>query len=58
MKKESLSPIVKLRKIIRHGNSYYICIPQPFIRLHDLKVGQKVPILCDHILKLVPMQEK
>lgn len=51
--------VVKLRKIVRggSGDSLYICLPREFIKLHNLKKGDKVPVLADHILKVVPMKE-
>jgi hypothetical protein len=50
-------PVAKVRRIMGIGRSLYIALPQPFIRLHNLKKGEKVPVICDHILKAVFMKE-
>jgi hypothetical protein len=50
-------PIAKVRKIVKHGHSFYISIPLPFIKFHNLQRGEKVPVICDHILKVVSMKE-
>ena len=50
-------PIVKLRKVIYTGKSYYICIPKAFIKRHGIKKGEKLPVLANHIMKVIPMKE-
>lgn len=50
--------VVKIRKIVRHGNSFYIAIPREFMIRHDLKAGDHLPILASHILKIIPMKEQ
>jgi len=57
-KAQSTGPIAKVRRIVKHGHSFYISIPLPFVRLHNLQKGEKVPVVCDHILKVVPMKEE
>jgi len=49
---------VTVRKILKIGNSYYINIPRQFIELHGLKAGERIPVLGDQILKVVPMKER
>ena len=49
--------ILKLRKIVKHGNSFYIAIPREFMLRHNLKQGDHLPVLANHILKIVPMKE-
>lgn len=49
--------VVKIRKIVRMGKTYYIQVPHEFMEKHGLKKGDKLPILADHIMKVVPMQE-
>lgn len=56
--KERKQPIVKVRKVVKSGASFYISIPQEFIRLHGIKKGDRLPVLADHIMKVVPMSER
>jgi hypothetical protein len=55
---ERKSPIVKLRRVIRNGSSFYISIPPEFIQLHGIKKGDRLPVLAGHIMKVVPMNEE
>lgn len=57
-KTEPTGPIAKVRRIVKHGHSCYISIPPPFIRLHKPQRVKKVPVICDNILKVVPMKEE
>jgi len=57
-KTQELNPIVKLRRIVKCGHSYYIALPQQFVKFHALKPGEKIPVLANHILKVVPMKER
>ena len=50
-------PVAKVRKIVGIGGSVYIALPQPFIRLHNLQKGEKVPVFSDHILRIIPIKE-
>ena len=56
--KERKDPVVKLRSVLKSGSSYYISIPPEFIRLHGIKKGDRLPVLTDHIMKVVPMSER
>lgn len=56
--KERKDPIVKLRSVLKSGSSYYISIPPEFIKLHGIKKGDRLPVLADHIMKVVPMKEE
>ncbi len=47
-------PIAKVRRIVKHGHSFCISIPLPFIKLHNRQKGEKVPVIYNHILKIVP----
>lgn len=49
--------IVKIRKIVKHGNSFYIAIPREFMLRHNLKPGDHLPILAGYVLKIIPMKE-
>lgn len=57
MKKNETGLIVTLRKVVFTGNTYYISLPRKFIELHGIKKGEKLPIVADHILKIIPMKE-
>lgn len=50
-------PIVKLRKVIKIHNSYYISIPPDFIKRHNIRVGERLPVLAASIMKVIPMKE-
>ena len=50
--------VVKLRRVIKSGASYYISMPQEFVRKHGIKKGERLPVLANHILKVVPMKEE
>ena len=52
------NPIIKLRSVLKSGSSYYISIPPEFIQLHGIKKGDRLPVLADHIMKVVPMNER
>jgi hypothetical protein len=54
---ENKEVVVKLRSVIKSRSSYYISIPQEFIRKHGIQKGEKLPVLANHILKIVPMKE-
>lgn len=56
--KEMKDPVVKLRRVLKSGNSYYICIPPEFIKLHGIRRGDRLPVLAGHIMKVVPMSER
>jgi hypothetical protein len=49
--------VAKVRKITKHGNSYYIALPQEFIKKYHFKPGDRVAVLSDTIVKVIPMQE-
>ena len=55
--KEMKDPVVKLRRVLKSGKSFYISIPPEFIRRHNIKKGDKLPVLAGQILKVVPMSE-
>ena len=55
---EEKIPIVKIRRVIRSGKSFYISIPPEFIKLHGIKKGDRLPILADQIMmKIIPMSK-
>ena len=58
MKKEHGGLIVKIRKVMKCGGSLYISLPKAFVELHGIQKGERLPVLADHILKVVPMKEQ
>jgi antitoxin component of MazEF toxin-antitoxin module len=58
MKKQKGRLIVEKRKIYKFGGSFGILLPKEFIEAHNLKEGDEVPVLANHILKIVPMSEE
>jgi hypothetical protein len=36
---------VAVRRVVRHGGSLYICIPNVFAVLHNIKPGDHLPII-------------
>jgi hypothetical protein len=49
--------VAKVRKIVKYGNSYYVALPQEFIKKYHFKPGDKVGMLSDVIVKVIPMKE-
>lgn len=60
MRKKKLQgePITENRRVLRIGRSYYLNLPPEFVTRNNIKPGQKVPITCDHLLKVVPHAER
>lgn len=57
-KKDEGGIIVETQKVHKIGGSLMIRIPPRFARANMIKAGDMVPVLADHILKLVPMAEQ
>jgi hypothetical protein len=55
---ESGEPITENRRVIRIGRSFYLNLPQEFVFANKIKPGQKVPITCNHLLKVIPHPEE
>ena len=51
-------PFAKVRSVLKVGNTLYISIPREFVALHGIKKGDRLPVLADHIMKVVPMKEE
>ena len=47
-------PITENRRVIKIGNSFYLNLPPEFVILNNIKPGDKVPITCNHMLKVIP----
>jgi len=57
-KRVSNNLIVGSRKLMKIGDSVVIALPKEFLETHGLKAGDRVPIIANHILKIVPMLER
>ena len=51
-------PITENRRVIKIGNSFYLNLPPEFVTLNNIKPGDKVPVTCDHLLKVIPHAER
>jgi antitoxin component of MazEF toxin-antitoxin module len=49
--------IAKVRTIFRSGESLCVTLPKKFVVKHGLKPGDRIPIIANSILKLIPMRE-
>lgn len=58
MAREKQQLIVEKRKVHRMGGSLMIVLPPGFTRAHNIQEGDELPVLADHILKIVPMPEE
>jgi antitoxin component of MazEF toxin-antitoxin module len=58
MKQRKAKLIVEKRKIYKFGGSFGILLPKEFVQAHNLKEGDEIPVLANHILKIVPMSEE
>ncbi|MCL0059594.1 hypothetical protein M1O57_05065 [Dehalococcoidia bacterium] len=46
-----------MRRVWRQGGSLVVSLPVEFTRAHDIQEGDAVPVISNHILKIVPMPE-
>ncbi|MFC1968544.1 hypothetical protein ACFLVX_04060 [Chloroflexota bacterium] len=51
-------PITENRRVIRIGSSFYLNLPPEFVERNGIKAGTKVPVTCDHLLKVIPHAER
>ena len=51
-------PITENRRVIRIGRSYYLNLPPEFVEANNIEPGTKVPVTCDHLLKVIPNAER
>jgi hypothetical protein len=58
IKKKKKQLTVKIRKVVQHGATLYIALPREFIELHDIRKGERLPVLANHIMKVIPMKEQ
>ena len=52
---QKTKPVLKLRSVIKCGPTFYISLPKEFVDRHKITKGEKLPVLGDQILKVVPM---
>jgi len=55
--KKTDTPIAKIRSLIHIGQSLAITLPKEFVTKHGLKKGEKIPVVADSIVKIIPMKE-
>ena len=58
MAKKKHQLIVEKRKVYRIGGSLMIGLPPEFTAAHNIQEGDMLPVLANHILKIVPMPEE
>jgi len=52
-------PVVKLRKVVRCGKTFYIALPPEFVKLHGIRKGERLPVLANRVMvKVIPMKEE
>lgn len=51
-------PITENRRVIQIGSSFYLNLPPEFVTRNNIKPGDKVPVTCDHLLKVIPHAER
>ncbi len=56
-KKEKPHVTAGVRKVIALGGSLAITLPKEFVKAHNIKEGDDLPVAADHILKVIPMAE-
>jgi hypothetical protein len=56
-KKRNDELIAKVRTIFSSGKSLVITLPKGFVEKHGLKAGDRIPVIANSILKLIPMKE-
>ena len=57
-KAEEREPITENRRVIGIGHSFYLNLPPQFVIANNIKPGEKVPITCNHILKVILPDER
>lgn len=59
MKKDSKKGQVSVskRSVMEMSGSLCITLPKEFTDANNIKKGDKLPVIADHILKVVPMPE-
>lgn len=50
--------IVRKGRLRKVGGTLYLAIPPEFVKAHGLKKDDEIPVLANHILKVIPMQEE
>lgn len=55
--KKPYDVVAKVRKVVQYGGSFYISMPQEFVRFHGIKRGDRLAVLAGQIMKVIPMNE-
>ena len=42
--------ISQTRRVVKQGNSYYVSLPPEFVRSHQIKPGDLLPVIANHIV--------
>lgn len=50
--------ISRVQKVVRMGTTLYVCIPHKFAEKHNIKAGDKVAVVVNDTMKVVPLGEK
>ena len=50
-------PVAKIRKLLRLGGTYYVSLPATFIKRNNLKAGDYLFVLTNHIVRVIPSLE-
>ena len=50
--------LAETRLLVKQGGAVYLSMPQEWLRRHNLKPGDRVPVVADGVLKVVPVSEE
>ena len=48
--------VAKVRRVVKSGDSLYVCIPPEFIRKHRLKPGDLLGVVANSVMKVIPVK--
>jgi hypothetical protein len=46
-----------VKKVRNFGGSYYILLPKPFCKKHDIKAGTEMALIMGHELRVTPINK-
>lgn len=58
MAKKKQKLVIEGRRVYRIGGSLMIGLPPAFTKAHNIQEGDELPVIANHILKIVPMPEE
>lgn len=47
---------VHKRKVFKSGGSLAVTLPQKFVELHDIRVGDELPVIATNSLRIIPVK--